>query len=153
MKVTFGLLLLVGVLVACSSPVTVASPTPTPTLTSTTAPPTAVAATSTPTPVPAPTPSGFVLPTSCSYVGGPTTSNQATGVPITSWEFNCGAVPDPNAVQKLSSAFTQQGWTDCKGAGPGHGVWWKGTIETIVNQSAAGYPTLSQLARQSQDCP
>ena len=32
-------------------------------------------------------------------------------------------------------------------------TWWKGTTQTVVGQSAAGYPVLTQLVRQNQDCP
>ena len=69
------------------------------------------------------------------------------------WEFNCAVpLPDLGAVQRLSPAFVQQGWSQCV-SGPGRGVWAQGTTQTIVSQSAVGYPTLSQLPRQGQDCP
>ena len=35
----------------------------------------------------------------------------------------------------------------------GKGFWAKGAVQTVVSQSAVGYPTLSQLPRQTQDCP
>ncbi len=93
---------------------------------------------------------GFVLPQDCRYVSGPLVTQPG---PVTTWDFNCGVAPDFGAIERLSPAFTQQGWTVCRSSGGGHGVWAMGTMETFVNQSAAGNPTLSQVARSSQDCP
>lgn len=102
-------------------------------------------------PSPAPTPVGFALPEGCSYVSKPVVTQPG---PVTTWEFTCGEPnPDLNAVERLTPAFAQQGWTSCRSSSGGHGVWAKGTAQTMVNQSAAGYPTLSQIERQGQDCP
>lgn len=132
---------------SCAAPVTVTS-SPTSTVAAvTTSPPTAP-----PAPSPAPTPIGFVLPAGCSYVRGPFGDPSQSNVPISTWEFSCGSVPDPNAAQRIGSALSEQGWAACVRV-PGVSRVWKGSMEIIVSQSAAGYPTLSQLARQSQDCP
>src|SRR5687767_2597974 len=95
-------------------------------------------------------PTDFVLPQGCSYVG-----NGAVDVTISTlayWLFDCGASPDFQAIEKLSPAFAQQGWTLCQPA-MGRGFWAKGGVQTMVSQSAVGYPVLSQLPRQTQDCP
>jgi hypothetical protein len=95
-------------------------------------------------------PTDFVLPQNCSYVG-----SGAVDVTISTlsfWSFNCGAAPDFQAIEKLSPAFAQQGWTLCSPP-MGKGVWAKGALQTSVSQSAVGYPVLSQLPRQTQDCP
>jgi hypothetical protein len=95
-------------------------------------------------------PTDFVLPQNCSYVG-----DGAVDVTISTlnyWFINCGAAPDFDAIQKLIPAFAQQGWTLCSPP-MGKGVWAKGTVQTSVSQSAVGYPVLSQLPRQTQDCP
>lgn len=154
MKRTLTVLVLgTGLLVACSPSVTVPSPTPSPPITA--APTTAAAPTPPPTPSALPTPVGFVLPARCVYTSGPVQSSQAGGAPITGWEFHCSgaATPDLEAVQRVASAFKEQGWTACSGSGPGHGVWLKGPTETFVNQNAAGNPGLYQLVRDSKDCP
>jgi len=109
------------------------------------------AASPTPTASLAPTPVGFTLPQGCSYVGDPIVTQPGQTV-VTTWEFNCGAAPDFFAIERLSPAFTQQGWTLCS-IGQGRGTWWKGTLQTTVGQSAVGNPVLTQLTRQSQDCP
>ena len=96
------------------------------------------------------TPTDFVLPQGCSYVG--TGVADITISTLTTWVVNCGASPDFAAIEKLSPAFAQQGWTLCR-APMGKGFWAKGAVQTIVSQSAVGYPTLSQLPRQTQDCP
>jgi uncharacterized protein YigE (DUF2233 family) len=106
-----------------------------------TAPPTASASA---------TPTDFVLPQGCSYVG--TGKVDATISTLVTWEVNCGAAPDFQAIEKLSPAFAQQGWTLCSPP-MGKGFWAKGSVQTMVSQSAVGYPTLSQLPRQTQDCP
>ena len=109
--------------------------------------------TASPTSSPAATPIGFVLPQDCSYVSGPTlVSPGSTTTPSTYWEFTCAgaATPDLEAVQRIAPAFAAQGWTPCP-SNPGTGVWWKGTTQTMVAQGTR--PGLSQLARQSQDCP
>jgi hypothetical protein len=135
-------LLLVGVLAACSSSVTVVSLTPT-----------AAAAPSSPTPSAAPSPIGFVLPSNCSYVHRALPPTPAPATPVSFWEFTCAgaATPDLMAVERIAPAFAQQGWTPCP-SNPGTGVWWKGATETMVAQGSP-YPGLSQLARQTQDCP
>jgi hypothetical protein len=117
-----------------------ASPTPIPTTS-----PTATV------PSPAPTPAGFTLPQGCSYVGEPIVEQPVQTV-VTTWYFNCGAAPDFQAIERLTPVFAQQGWTLCS-IGQGRGTWWKGTLQTTVGQSAEGNPVLTQLARQSQDCP
>jgi hypothetical protein len=107
-------------------------------------------ATASPVPSLSLTPTDFVLPQGCSYVG-----DGAVDVTISTlsyWFFNCGAAPDFQAIEKLSPAFAQQGWTLCSPP-MGKGFWAKGTVQTMVTQSAAGYPVLSQLPRQTQDCP
>lgn len=97
-----------------------------------------------------PTPTDFVLPQNCSYVGkGEVDVTIST---LTFWHFDCGAAPDFQAIEKLSPAFAQQGWTLCSPP-MGKGVWAKGTVQTSVSQSAVGYPVLAQLLRQTQDCP
>lgn len=96
-------------------------------------------------------PKDLVLPSSCSIVGPPTLQS-TDGGPITTWQVNCGSSPDFGFIERLSSAFAEQGWTLCK-AGQGRGMWWKGALQTIAAQSAGGYPTLSQLPRQRDDCP
>jgi hypothetical protein len=98
----------------------------------------------------APLPTDFVLPRGCAYVG--TGTVDITISTLTTWEVNCGAAPDFDAIEKLSPAFAQQGWTLCRPP-MGKGFWAKGAVQTIVTQSAVGYPTLSQLPRQAQDCP
>jgi len=146
MRATTRLLIAAVVAVsACGTPatssVTTASPIPA-----------SAAPSASPSPV-APaslTPTDFVLPQNCSYVG-----NGAVDVTIstlTYWFFNCGASPDFEAIEKLSPAFAQQGWTLCR-APVGKGFWAKGAVQTMVSQSAVGYPVLSQLPRQTQDCP
>jgi hypothetical protein len=90
------------------------------------------------------------LPQGCTYVG--TGQVDITISTLTFWSFNCGAAPDFDAIQKLSPAFAQQGWTLCSPP-MGKGVWAKGTVQTSVSQSAVGYPVLAQLPRQTQDCP
>lgn len=103
-------------------------------------------------PSPAPTPVGFTLPESCSYVGGPVvTTVEGTTFRTTTWEFDCGAVPDFGAIEKLSPTFVQQGWTFCR-QGEGRGLWAKGPTQIQVGQSARSYPVLSQMPRTS-DCP
>jgi hypothetical protein len=109
------------------------------------------AASPTPTTSPAPTPAGFTLPPGCSYVGEPIVEQPVQTV-VTTWYFNCGAAPDFQAIERLTPVFAQQGWTLCS-IGQGRGTWWKGTLQTTVGQSAEGNPVLTQLARQSQDCP
>lgn len=109
------------------------------------------AASPAPTTSPAPTPTGFTLPPGCSYVGEPLVTQPVQTV-VRTWEFDCGAAPDLFAIERLSPAFAQQGWTLCS-IGQGRGTWWKGTLQTTVGQSAVGYPVLTQLARQTQDCP
>jgi hypothetical protein len=108
-----------------------------------------VAATTAPSPtfVPSPAPVDFVLPPGCAYVGEPT----QTAV-TTDWRFDCGVAANREAVQTLSPAFAQQGWILCK-SGQGRGVWWNGATETIVAQAANDYPVLSQLPRDTTDCP
>jgi hypothetical protein len=103
------------------------------------------------TPSPAPTPAGFTLPEGCSYVGTPIVEQPVQTV-VTTWYFNCGAAPDFKAIERLTPVFAQQGWTLCS-IGQGRGTWWKGALQTTVGQSAEGNPVLTQLARQSQDCP
>lgn len=95
-------------------------------------------------------PTDFVLPPGCAYVGTGTVDTAIST--LTTWEVNCGAAPDFDAIVKLSPAFAQQGWTLCTPP-MGKGLWAKGSVQTIVSQSAVGYPTLSQLPRQTQDCP
>jgi hypothetical protein len=95
-------------------------------------------------------PTDFVLPQGCSYVG--TGQVDVTISTLRFWSVNCGAAPDFDAIQKLSPAFAQQGWTLCSPP-MGKGVWAKGTVQTSVSQSAVGYPVLAQLPRQTQDCP
>lgn len=132
-------------------PASVSSSSPTP------ARPTSVAtaspSTASPVPSPAPTPIGFVLPQDCSYVRRPLPATPAPATPVTYWEFTCAgaATPDLKAVERIAPAFAQQGWTPCP-SNPGTGVWWKGATQTMVGQGSP-YPGLSQLARQSQDCP
>jgi hypothetical protein len=95
-------------------------------------------------------PTDFVLPQGCTYVG--TGQVDVTISTLRFWSVNCGAAPDFDAIQKLSPAFAQQGWTMCSPP-MGKGVWAKGTVQTSVSQSAVGYPVLAQLPRQTQDCP
>jgi len=95
-------------------------------------------------------PTDFVLPQGCSYVG--TGQVDVTISTLNFWTFDCGAAPDLGAIEKLTPAFAQQGWTLCSPP-MGKGVWAKGTVQTSVTQSAVGYPVLSQLPRQTQDCP
>lgn len=71
---------------------------------------------------------------------------------LMTWRVDCGAAPDLQFVEKLTPAFAKQGWTVCFIVG-GRGVWAKGATQSFVSQSAVGYPTLSQLPRQTQDCP
>lgn len=137
-------------LVSCGSPATGVANQPQ----STTSPVPSLAAPSppsSPTPSAAATPTGFVLPQGCSYVGAPVVT-QPSQTQVTTWQFNCGTAPDGQAIERLSPAFTQQGWTLCS-IGQGSGFWWKGTTQTVVGQSAIGNPVLSQLQRQNQDCP
>jgi hypothetical protein len=115
--------------------------TATPPVLTTTAPPASGV------PSPSVTPLGFVLPQGCRYVGEPTRTTFTTD-----WKFDCGAAANRDAVQTLSPAFTQQGWTLCK-SGQGRGFWWKATTETIVSQVANDFPLLSQLPRDMTDCP
>lgn len=96
------------------------------------------------------TPSDFVLPQNCSYVGGG--AADVTISTLVTWEVNCGAAPDLQFVEKMTPVFAQQGWTVCFIVG-GRGAWSKGPTQSVVSQSAVGYPTLSQLPRQTQDCP
>ncbi|MDQ2912792.1 MAG: hypothetical protein M3T56_05995 [Chloroflexota bacterium] len=111
-------------------------------------------ATASPVASPAPslglTPTDFVLPPGCSYIGKGVVDLAIST--LMSWEVDCGAAPDLHAIEKLTPAFAQQGWTVCF-ISLGRGVWAKGTTQTLVGQSAVGYPTLSQLPRQTQDCP
>lgn len=146
MKGTLWCLVLAGMLAACSSPVTVAPPTPAASPAITPAPPTIAAATAAPTPI------GFVLPQGCSYIRGPILASPAGNTSVTSWEFTCAgaATPDLMAIERIAPAFAQQGWTPCP-SNPGTGVWWKGATQTMVAQGTN--PGLSQVARQSQDCP
>jgi hypothetical protein len=95
-------------------------------------------------------PTDFVLPQNCSFVGDGAVD--VTISTLTYWSFNCGASPDFQAIEKLGPAFAQQGWTLCR-APMGKGFWAKGAVQTMVTQSAVGYPVLSQLPRQTQDCP
>lgn len=95
-------------------------------------------------------PADFMLPPGCTYVGPGVVD--VTIRTLTTWEVNCGAAPDLQAIEKLSPAFAQQGWALCSPP-MGKAVWAKGSVQTIVSQSAVGYPTLSQLPRQTQDCP
>lgn len=137
----------------CVSAVQVAPPSPP------SPPPTVAAASATPTaspgPSPAPTPIGFVLPPDCSYVPitTPRPATPAPATPVHYWDFTCvgAATPDLMAVERISPAFAQQGWTPCP-SNPGTGRWWKGAIQTMVGQGSP-YPGISQLARQTQDCP
>jgi hypothetical protein len=131
-----------------SNPVAV---TPSPSASGSPAPTTTT--TASPTPSAAATPIGFVLPPDCSYVSGPLPVLPAGATPSTYWEFTCAgaATPDLMAVERIAPAFARQGWTPCP-SNPGTGVWWKGAIQTMVGQGSP-YPGLSQLARQSQDCP
>lgn len=110
-------------------------------------------ATASPTASAAATPIGFVLPADCSYVYRPLPPTPAPATPVTFWEFTCvgAATPDLMAVQRIAPAFAAQGWTPCP-SNPGSGLWWKGAVQTMVGQGSP-YPGLSQLARQSQDCP
>jgi hypothetical protein len=142
-----AVLLIAAVLLAsaCGTPATSSAATASPTTTS--ASPSASAS---PVASASLTPTDFALPQGCSYVG--------TGVvdvaisTLMTWEVNCGAAPDFQFVEKLTPAFAQQGWTVCFIVG-GRGVWAKGATQSLVSQSAVGYPTLSQLPRQNQDCP
>jgi hypothetical protein len=122
----------------CGSPATSAEATPTP---SASASPVASASL---------TPTDFALPPGCSYVGkGEVDLAIST---LMTWRVDCAAAPDFQFVEKLTPVFAQQGWTVCFIVG-GRGVWAKGATQTFVSQSAVGYPTLSQLPRQTQDCP
>lgn len=131
-------LLLIGALVlasACGTPASSTASSP---------------ATASPIPSVFLTPTDFVLPHGCSYVGNGVVDPAINT--LMSWQVNCGAAPDLQAIEKLTPAFAQQGWTLCSNP-MGKGFWAKGTVQTMVTQSAVGYPVLSQLPRQSQDCP
>jgi hypothetical protein len=130
---------------ACGSPATSSVATATPSAPS--ASPTASASAVASAPL---RPTDFVLPQSCSYVGSGAVD--ATISTLTYWFFDCGAAPDFQAIEKLSPAFAQQGWTLCRPS-MGMGLWAKDNVQTAVSQSAVGYPTLAQLPRQTQDCP
>ena len=95
-------------------------------------------------------PADFVLPQGCSYVGKGVVDPAINT--LMSWEINCGAAPDMQAIEKFTPAFAQQGWSLCSPP-MGKGFWAKGNVQSTVTQSAAGYPVLSQLPRQTQDCP
>jgi hypothetical protein len=146
-QVKVAVLLVVAMLAvsACGTPATssAATASPIPASASPSASPSAVASASL-------MPTDFVLPQNCSYVG--TGQVDVTISTLSFWSFNCGAAPDSDAIQKLSPAFAQQGWTLCR-APMGKGFWAKGALQTMVTQSAVGYPVLSQLPRQTQDCP
>ncbi len=145
MRVTALLLIAILVLSGCGTPATSSATTASPIAASTSpsASPSLAASASL-------TPTDFVLPQNCSYVGNGTVD--VTIRTLTFWHFDCGAAPDFQAIEKLSPAFAQQGWTLCSPP-MGKGVWAKGTVQTGVSQSAIGYPVLSQLPRQTQDCP
>lgn len=143
--IAFPLVTAMLVVSACGTPATssaaTASPIPTSASPSMSASPVASASR---------TPTDFVLPQGCTYVG--TGVVDITISALTTWEVNCGAAPDLQAIEKLSPAFAQQGWSLCSPP-IGKGFWAKGDLQTIVSQSTVGYPTLSQLPRQTQDCP
>lgn len=130
---------------ACGTPVT--SPAAMPSPIATEASPSASAS---PVASASRTPIDFVLPQGCSYVG--TGEVDLAINTLMTWRVDCGAAPDFQFVEKLTPVFAQQGWTVCFIVG-GRGVWAKGATQTFVSQAAVGYPTLSQLPRQTQDCP
>jgi hypothetical protein len=146
MKVT-TLLVVAAMLVvaACGTPATSSAPTGAPV-------PITAAPSATASPVASASlmPTDFVLPQGCAVVGNGAVD--ATISTLNYWFFDCGAAPDFQAIEKLIPAFAQQGWTLCRPP-MGKGFWAKGTLQTMVSQSAVGLPVLSQLPRQTQDCP
>jgi len=144
MRATSPLIAAVLAVSACGTPAT-SSVTTAPSI------PASASPSASPSPVAsALTPTDFVLPPFCRYVGAGRVD--ITIRTLTFWSIDCGAAPDLQAIEKLSPVFAQQGWALCSPP-MGKAVWAKGSVQTIVSQSAAGYPTLSQLPRQTQDCP
>ncbi|MFN2521318.1 MAG: hypothetical protein ABR525_09755 [Candidatus Limnocylindria bacterium] len=109
--------------------------------------PAAAVSGATSTPYPAATPVGFVLPTTCSYIGAP-----IAGAESRAWYVDCHAASVADVNGPLVAAFTQQGWTAC-GTGPLRALWAKGSIVLTVMNSPGGDTLVSESARAPGQCP
>ena len=119
-RTTLRLLVLVGLLAACGSPVTIASPTATSSATTTTAPPTVVAATPSPTPSAAATPGLAFQGYPCGRVTAytPPTATAAGSIQIgtTTFAAVAGSLPNPPPPIAIGAVLCLTGRLDSSGA-------------------------------------